>query len=186
MFSDDVNPYVFTFDGTPSSNYGIYATEDDTFSPPKRQSRKKIDFRHGTYDFESGMYDNRIITVKCFWHEMKTRHDIREITLWLSRKGRLVFDTEPDKHYVASLYDSSDLSAYYNRHLYNRGAQAGTFRLPFLCEPFARSEQTMLPIATGLNDIEYKGTAATPTLMIFRNNTNQPIRNIRVTAVSLV
>lgn len=175
--------FVFTYNGIPSSDYNIYATGRDFFNPPKRPARKKIDYRHGEYDFETGMYNNRALTLHCFWKESKIRHDIREITLWLSRKSRLVLDIEPDKHYIASLYDSTDLDAYYNR--FTKEAPAGTFSLSFLCEPFAYSEQTILPIVTGCTDVEYKGTASTPTLIILRNTTEQPISNIQVTALRL-
>jgi len=175
--------FVFTYNGIPSRQYGIYAVGHDFFNPQKRQSRKKIDFRHGTYDFESGMYDNRILNLHCFWKDPKARHDLREITLWLSRKGRLQLDIEPDKHYIASLYDASDLDPYYNRAA--NIANAGTFNLSFFCEPFAYSDQTVRSVETGYTDIGYKGTASTPTLIILRNMTSQSIRNIEVTALGL-
>ena len=180
-----MNAFTFTYSGIPSSDYGIYATGHDFFNPPKRQSRKKIDFRHGSYDFENNMYDNRILNLHCFWKDIKHRHDIREITLWLSRKGQLVLDVEPDKHYAASLYDSSELNAFYQRGANNNQAQAGTFDLSFFCEPFAYSDQTILGIQSGYTDLEYKGTAPTPTLIIIRNGSNVPVRNISVTALSL-
>ena len=175
--------FTFTYNGISSSEYGIYASGHDFFNPPKRQSRKQIDFRHGAYDFEAGMYDNRILTLRCFWKDPKARHDIREITLWLSRKGRIVLDIEPDKHYVASLYDASSLEPYYDRATNN--APIGQFDLSFNCDPFAYSEQTILPVSTGFTAVDYLGTASTPTLIILRNNTNQQIRGVEVTALSL-
>ncbi|MCL2398493.1 MAG: hypothetical protein FWC91_01950 [Defluviitaleaceae bacterium] len=181
-----MSAFTFRYNGVSSKDYGIYATEQDFFSPPKRQGRKKIDFRHGTYDFENNMYDNRILNLNCFWKDPKVRHDIREITLWLSRKGPLVLDIEPYKHYMASLYDSSELNAYYYRGFNNNQTPTGTFNLSFFCDPFAYSDQTISRIATGYTDINYHGTASTPTLIILRNNNNVPVRNITVTALSLL
>ena len=175
--------FTFNYNGISSSQYGIYATGHDFFNPPKRQSRKKIDFRHGSYDFEAGMYENRILTLNCFWKDPKTRHDIREITLWLSRKGRITLDIEPDKHYIASLYDASDLEPFYNRAAAN--APIGKFNLSFNCDPFAYSQQTNISVSTGHTAVDYRGTASTPTMIILRNTTTQPIRGVEITALSL-
>ena len=178
-----MKPFEFTFNGVKSGTYNIYATEHDWFNPSKRKTRKKIDFRDGTYDFENGSYDDRILNLRCFWKEPKTRHDIREVTLWLSRKGRIEFPAEPDKHYVASLYDSSDLIPLSDR--VENDATQGQFNLSFYCEPFAFSEQTIMPVATGYTNVDYKGTASAPTLIILRNVNNVPVRSITVTALSL-
>ena len=161
-----MSAFQFKYNGTMSGDYGIHATEHDFFNPPKRQGRKKIDFRHGTYDFENNMYDNRILNLHCFWIEPKKRHDIREITLWLSRKGQLSLDIEPDKHYIASLYDSSELNAYYHRGFDENQTRTGEFNLSLFCDPFAYSDQSILNIGTGYNEVDYKGTASTPTLII--------------------
>jgi len=178
-----LTPFVFSYNGILSSQYGIYATEHDFFNPPKRQSRRKIDFRHGEYDFDVGMYDSRILNLNCFWKNPKTRHDIREVTLWLSGKGKLALDIEPDKHYIATLYDSSDLTPHNVR--WNGNAPSGEFRLSFYCEPFAYSDQTIIPVGSDVMEISYNGTASTPTLIILRNLTESPIRNITVTSLGI-
>ena len=181
-----MSAFTFNYNGVSSKEYGIYATERDFFNPPKRQGRKKIDFRHGTYDFENNMYNNRILNLHCFWKDPKKRHDIREITLWLSRKGQLVLDIEPDKHYVASLYDDAELKAFYYRGFNESKTPIGSFNLSFFCDPFAYSDQTILGIGTGYTDINYHGTASAPTLIILRNTNNVPVRNITVTALGLI
>ena len=190
-------PFTFRYNGILSSEYGIYAVGHDLFNPPKRQARKQIDYRHGTYDFESNMYNDRILRLDCFWffeREAKVRHDIREVTLWLSRKAQLILeDVEPDKHYVASLYDPSELVPAYHRGQGKQYADihaasispAGRFTLAFYCEPFAYSPQTILPVSTGYNNIDYKGTASTPTLIILRNINNVSVRSITIRALSL-
>ena len=176
-------PFVFTYNGIPSSEYGIYASEGDAFNPQKRQSRRKIDFRHGTYDFEGAMYDNRLLELHCFWKSPKTRHELREVTLWLSRSGEISFDVEPDKHYKASLYDSVSLDPFYNR--FTHESHQGRFNLTFYCDPFARSEQTILQISAGYTDIDYKGTATTPTQIIIRNTGSTPLQGISVLEMGL-
>jgi len=179
--------FTFNFKGVSSDEYGLYASiPDEPFNTRKRKSHKKIDFRDGVYDFENDVHDPQTLEMECFWKKPINRHDIREMALWLTGKDRLIRDFEPDKHYNATVYNRSELITFINRWDGNEMPN-GKFRLTWYCaDPFAYSEQTTTPISSEETDIDYRGTASTPTLIRLINNTDQPIRNITVTALSLI
>ena len=181
-----MNSFTFTFGGINSANYDIHATSYDFFNPPKRENRKEIDFRHGSYVYDHEIYSDRHLQLNCFWLKQKTRKEIREITLWLSRRGQLVLDIDSGVHYIASLYESTDLEAIWQRgQILNNVALYGRFALKFRCFPFAISPQTTIPLSHGANDIDYQGTAGTPTNIIIRNTGTTPIHGVTITAVGM-
>ena len=175
--------FTFTFGGINSSEFGISARSFDFFNPPKRQNRKEIDFRHGSYVYNHEIYSDRYLRLNCFWGDFKTRPDIREITLWLSRQSQLVLDIEPDKYYIASLYEETDLNALWRGQVVSNVSPVGGFSLNFRCFPFAISPQTMMNVHLGVNEVDYKGTAATPTNIIIRNTGNTNIHGVNITVI---
>ncbi|MCL2856207.1 MAG: hypothetical protein FWE19_00585 [Oscillospiraceae bacterium] len=180
--------FTFDFNGKNSKDMGIYARSYDFFMPPKREKRKKIPFMHGTHDYGAAFFDDRELRIKCFWFNNKlenlSRADIREITFWLSRKGRIVLDCEPDKHYIGELYDPAALEMHYDMAREDIRSTDGGFYLSFVCEPFAHGAQIIMPIQRGENPVEYMGTAESPTLIVLRNPNSFPISSIRITALS--
>ena len=177
--------FTFDFDGLNSRVMGLYATSYDYLLPPKREKRKEIPFRHGSHDYGTTFYKDRILTVRCFWLNDKiknlSRSDIREIVCHLSKKGRITLDCEPDKHYVGELSDPPTLAAHYDRAREDIRTTDGGFDLEFICDPFAIGQNVRLDGQTGrIADIDYKGTAETPTIITLRNASSHPVSNIRI------
>jgi len=183
-------PFTFDFDGRNSADMGIYARSYDFLMPPKREKRRQISFRHGSHDYGEAFYSDRTLNLHCFWLNDKvknfSRADIREISFWLSRKGRIVLDCEPDKHYVGELFDPPEILAHYDMAMEDMRTTDGGFTLSFMCDPFAYGPQTIMPIERGSNPVEYSGTADTPTLVIIRNPNSFPISSIVLTATQRI
>ena len=180
-----MNPFEFTFRGKSSAEFGIMASSYDFLLPTKRERKMQIPFRSGMYDFGARWYDERILRLQCVWindrRDNHTRADIREISYWLSGKGSIVLAIEPDKRYVGALYDETDLLANIN-YANEMRTSDGSFELSFVCEPFAYGDQVDMPLESGSNRVEYKGTAETPCLIILRNNSNFTIHNVQIIA----
>ena len=93
-------------------NFGIIAKMvGRPLLPAKRKQEIRIPGRNGTYDFGDNTYENVIIPVliQCIaddFPELRTR--ARTIAAWLSQDvyKPLVFTDEPDKYYLAKIYDS--------------------------------------------------------------------------------
>ena len=97
----------FSFKGVHSSKFGIYTQDQSrTLLPPKREGKITIPGRSGYYDDVGAVYNERAESVLCSFvcPEGKTVPEVcREIAYWLSGSGRLIFDREPDKYYLARL-----------------------------------------------------------------------------------
>ena len=184
------DPFTFDFDGRNSLDMGIMARSYDFLMPPKRERRKRIPFRHGSHKSDGTFFDDRQLRLRCFWLNDKvqnlSRADVREITEWLSRQGRIVLDCEPDKHYVGELFDPAALAVRYDMAQEEIRTTHGEFEIIFTCDPFAIGARNTLPISRGNNAIEYSGTAESPTLIILRNPNPFPISTIVLTATSKI
>lgn len=168
----------FTFGRANSlEDWGIKVIVYDSFSPDKRQRSKKIPFRHGRFDYGKKYYDERIVRLDCQLTKKLTKGEMREVIYWLSKRARLTLWDEQDKYYVGELLDSVDVDVFPNE-------VARNFVLPILCEPFAYSALNELPITEAQTEVDYQGTAETPTLIILRNRTTEPIRYVTLTLVS--
>lgn len=124
-----------TFKGLHCYNdFGLYMrSEDRALLPALRRKEIVVPGRHGTYDFEDDTYDKRIISVK-FTHVEQNltalRLKARKIATWLSSKGVLIFDDEPDKYYIAKVYSNISIADI---------AMFAEFSIQFECQPFAIS-----------------------------------------------
>ena len=169
----------FRFNGVNSlERWGIKVLAYDVFSPNKRERNRQIPFRHGRYDYGKKYFDERIVTLQCATEEKElTKAEMREVILWLTQRGRLTLWDEQDKYYVGELEESVDVDV-----LPQEVKRA--FSLPFRCEPFAYGEQNNLPIENGINRIDYRGTAETPSLIVIRNPNPFPVTGITLTTVA--
>lgn len=120
-----------TFKGIHSSSFEIFIEE---ITRPLRAARREktmvVQGRHGAYRFPGETYDSKIVQVK-FKSVDKTkvaaRLKVREIAEWLSGKGMLWFDDEPDKCYNAVIYSDVPLDVNYI---------LSGFIIQFECAPF--------------------------------------------------
>lgn len=169
----------FSFRGVHSSKFGIYTVDQSrTILPPRREGKVVIPGRSGYYDEVGSVYDERVESILCSFvcPEGKTVPEVcREIAYWLSGTGRLIFDKEPDKYYLARVSGGPPMA----QHL-----KYGEFTLTWSYNPpFAHGETITQQIADGENVIAYKGTAETPCVIVLRNASTEKIVNISITAI---
>ena len=170
----------FTFNDRHSSEFGItYKADSRVLLPEKRRSGIMVPGRSGAYYQYDGAYNAREETFTCYFQPQQgktTAITTRNIAGWLSGRGRIIFDDEPDKYYIAVLAGAPPL----DRHL-----KFGEFELTFLYNPpfaFSIAEQIM-SLTLGTNRIQYKGTEATPARIIITNNGTGAIQTIKLTAI---
>lgn len=157
-------------------DWGIYVIATDSFLPPKRERKISIPGRSGSYDYGAKSWDERTLRVECRLMNQISKAEFREIVYILSKKNRLRLWNEPDKYYMAELYDSADVMDYYLESMRD-------FELTFVCEPFAYGENVTTAITDGRNRIAYKGTAETPAVIVLRNASDDEIANVTITAI---
>ncbi|KXZ40005.1 putative phage tail component, N-terminal domain-containing protein [Alkalithermobacter thermoalcaliphilus JW-YL-7 = DSM 7308] len=141
----------FVFNGVHSSYYNITArTDNRNLKPSLRVSEEIILGKDGSYKFENG-YNDRVISVTCFLKhkDIYQRREIgRHVAKWLSGKGELKFDDEPNKFYKARIDKEIDLTI---------DVAIDIFTVDFVCEPFAYSEFKIANIS-GIGSIQNNGT----------------------------
>lgn len=156
-------------------DWGIVVVNHDVLLPPKRSRKITIPGRSGQYDYGSRLYDERIIQIECVLEKQITKAQLREIAYALSEKRHLWLYNEPDKYYIAEIYDSAevvDMPLEIMRE----------FTLTFIAEPFAYGEVKDIPIANGRTLINYEGTAEAPCEIIIENPNNYAITGITIVA----
>jgi predicted phage tail component-like protein len=130
----------FEYNGAHSyTDYNIIAKSVNRPILPALIKRElTIPGKHGTYDFGDNTYENKIITVSI--HYVGTsfnglRLHARDIAAWLSQTVYkvLIFDDEPDKYYLAKIYNSVGLENF---------LRLGKASLQFECLPFAHYQVT--------------------------------------------
>ena len=170
----------FSFKGVHSSKFGIY-TQDTSRAilPPRREGKVAIPGRSGYYSGAAGnVYGERSEAVHCSFKcpNGKTVPEVcREIAYWLSGTGRLVYDKEPDKHYMAHISGGPPMV----QHL-----KYGEFDLTWdYNPPFAFGRTVTQEIATGENPVAYQGTAETPCMIVLRNVSKADVLNVTITAI---
>ena len=147
--------------------------------PAKLPNEYVISGRHGTIDFGNETYTTRQIIVDiCFiagnTHDLQTLS--RDIALWLSGRGQLIFDDEPQKAYTAVVHESIDTIEFI------RTKRASVI---FTCQPFAK---TVRPIQTEHINITLpqtitvinNGTQPTPIRIIIKNTGISNINGIKI------
>ena len=147
--------------------------------PALNRNDYKITGRHGTVDFGSETYNTRPITVDiCFIG--KNVHDLqalaRDVAFWLSGKGILYFDDEPNRAYDAVVYNQIDTQ----QIIRTKRAQ-----VVFECQPFAQTINFLQSINPQTPPghtiaIESQGTQSTPNITIIRNTGNTNITSLQL------
>lgn len=148
--------------------------------PSLRRNDYEITGRHGTVDYGNETYNTRQIVIDiCFLDENVSNLQLkaRDIAYWLSGKGVLYFDDEPDKAYNARVYDAVDTEQL---------IRAKKATVIFECQPFANSInylQNNYPNATSGAEMTVisNGTQPTPCIISIKNIGVANISNITIT-----
>jgi len=157
--------------------WGLKVIIYDPFSPQKRNRQLQIPKRHGSTEMgRERWYDDRILELDCMLTRKLTKHDYREIVYELSHRNRLFFWDEPDKYYIAELFETVEVDVF-PREVMRQ------FKLPFRCFPFAMGAQRVQALSTGINAVDYRGTAESPTIISIRNPNTFPISHIILSTV---
>lgn len=167
----------FTFGRYNSADdWGIKVIATDTLMPPKRARKIVIPGRSGSYDFGANAYDERTLRMRCILERQISKAELREIVYHLAKKDRLTLWNEPDKYYIAELYNEAEVLDF-PLEMFRE------FTLDFICDPFAYRTAVTLPLKAGMNPIAYRGTAETPCVIVLRNDGETDIQNITLTAI---
>lgn len=150
---------MFSFNGQQDIDMGIFCLPySRVFHPAERVIQTAIAGKSGTYDYTDNTYDNGMITVSCVYIGSRTETDLRTTAAWLTGDGQLVFDSEPDKAYRASVIQGFDASI---------DCFEDTFDIAFTVFPLVESIETNLVqqgsvILPYQHNIQTVGTAETP------------------------
>lgn len=157
-------------------DWGIKVVGYDVLLPPKRSRKLTIPGRSGSFDFGAKNWEDRSLRIYCMLTRQMTKAEFRQIAYLISKKDQLRLWNEPDKYYIAELYESPEVQDYYMEI-------AREFELVFTCEPFAYGASVATQIANGRNVISYKGTAETPCMIVLKNISKNNVVNITITAI---
>lgn len=126
----------------------ITKTIDRPILPQKRKNELVIPGRNGSYDFSNDTYDDLLIPVLLQYvgtsfQDLKSQ--IRSIAVWLNQTdySQLIFDDEPDKYYLAKVYDKISSESLLEL------IPAGKATVNFSCHPFAYGAEE---VGTFVND----------------------------------
>lgn len=166
--------YSFTFGGLDLyEKYGILIEHvRDTLTPNLRQRKVTVPDRSGAYDYGARYYDERALELSCLSLNNLTRDEMRELAYDLSGKKQLIIYREPEKYYLAQMYDPAQISY--------AGRVGSRYTLAFSCEPFAFGQQVTEAFSNS-GDFSYQGTAETPVRITITNPNDYPLRGITIT-----
>jgi predicted phage tail component-like protein len=148
--------------------------------PSLRRNDYIITGRHGTVNYGNETYNTRQIRVDiAFLTDNLPDLQLlaRNIAYWLSGKGILYFDDEPDKAYDAQIYEAVDTAQLIT---------AKRASVVFECQPFAKSiyylQNNYVGTASGeAMSLTSEGTQPTPCIIYLRNTGSSNINSITVT-----
>lgn len=124
----------FEYKGIRGSEYGIYCkTVKRSLLPAIRRREFEIFRKSGIIDIGNNDYAPKIMTVKLTYigaNLVDLRSKARLLASWLNSStwGKLIFDDEPDKYYLARVKNGIDL---------NNILVTGEMSVEFECQPFA-------------------------------------------------
>ncbi|MGO3751215.1 MAG: distal tail protein Dit [Peptoniphilaceae bacterium] len=179
----------FNFNGKNSKDFGVYALDlDRTLLPEVIHYSFEIPGKDGTFEFESGNYKNRIIPIQLGilgnYTAEELRKKSREIAFWLSKKGNLIFDDEPDKFYTGRIYNAVNFVKYGSNDYLSDGFNSATCDIEFNVQPFAESVELHKLSKNGKSEaiisVENKGNVKTCGKIIIKNTGTKDITNINI------
>lgn len=148
--------------------------------PSLRRNDYEITGKHGTIDYGNETYNTRQIPIDiAFISENVSDLQLkaRDVAYWLSGKGMLIFDDEPDKAYDAKVYVAVDAEQL---------IRCKRASVTFECQPFAYSINYFQNNYSGVKnyqemEVTSKGTQPTPCIIIIKNTGTINISNISIT-----
>lgn len=178
-------PFIgFTFNWEHSSTYGIGVKSiNRTLIPTNNWHEFEISGRSGTHVFDQHEFGKREIELEIVLYKDKEFEDLRKsarsISKWLSKKGPLVFDDEPDKCYYGMISSAVGLDQAIE------GMPIMKSKLVFSCQPFAeniyfRSLKDSLNKDKNIIKIESLGNVETCCQIKIINKGNTPIRQLSI------
>ncbi len=153
--------------------------------PTLTKKQLRIPGKHGSYDFDENEYENRFISVLFQFvgtDENNMRLQARDIAAWLSGTTYepLTFNDEPDKYYLARIYDAVELGTF---------AKLGVCTIEFECLPFAlyqvSSGEEVIIDNDLLLDSDITLNPTDPYTMVVTSNTSANINYIGTQDVGL-
>lgn len=171
---------TMNFCGKNSLDFGIGIKSHRQMLPPLRPRLLEVDGMDGAYDFEENTYGMRTVIVDCYIHRigfMELRRKARELSAWLSGKGRLSFSDEPNLYYVGRCYNAVSLE--------QDIIASGKFVIEFSVNPiaygatievnaeFSNANEVSVPIT-------YGGTFKTGCRIIIKNTGSTTINAIQL------
>jgi len=177
----------FFFANRHSSEFDVVAMEDASrgLLPSLRRNDVEASGRDGTINFGNETYNTRQIVVKITFiskDERQLQILAREIAHWLSGRGILYFDDEPERAYDAVIYEAVNT---------DQIIRAKRARIVFECQPFAKSRTFRQSINPGILhghtlNIDSQGTQPTHTSIVILQNTGTvAVNNITITRRAL-
>lgn len=173
-----MTPDSFSFDGRNSvDEWGVRVVHYDVLLPGKRSRKITIPRRNGQYDYGAESWEERTVRISCILERPASRSEVREIAWVLSHKGQLRLWNEPDKYYIAELYDPAELTDYFAECMRE-------FELRFLCEPFAYADARTELLQAGDNALHYRGTMSAGCRITITNPNRFAVSNLTVVATA--
>ena len=150
----------FRFKGKSSEEYGILlASAPQRTRPTRRVKEITIPGRDGVLTEDEGTYEAYTISVEC---STRGTERIEEIIEWLTGHGDLIFSTEPDRIYKASIYNKISFADMI--YLYN------SFLLQFKVQPFkynAYPEGDLLELTAASTIVNHGTFYSRPTITVY-------------------
>lgn len=125
-------------------DWGLMVIAYDYLLPPKRARKITIPGRSGSYDFGAKNWEERTLRMTCTLTRQVTKAEFREIIYALSKKARLRLWNEPDKYYIAELYDPAESRTTTSK----RGANSSLILSPSRSRTVRRSPRRLRTGAT--------------------------------------
>lgn len=164
--SSDSSDYIgFTYNGIPSSSFGIKRTSDgsrfnENLLPSVQDETIQVPGGDGTYYFGS-YYTQKPFNVS-FAFDSMTEQQLQEFKNWLGDKGvhDLIFDENPYKVYRAKVTGTATIKYIPFAEGETNRIYKGEGTIQFTCfDPYARSVKKYLNEYSSLNKDEWKGAA---------------------------
>lgn len=150
----------FRFKGKDSKDYGILiSSAPQRVRPARRVEEITIPGRSGTLTKDEGTHDAYMLQMEC---STRGTDHIEEIVEWLTGRGELILSTEPDKIYVASIYNKISFSDMI--YLYN------SFLLQFKVQPYKYSaypEGDLLELTAPTSIVNHGTVSSQPIITVY-------------------